>query len=177
MVNLIKNATSVGIYITIDNASKITGNTPGDLDLDQLTLGTNYVYLADFQSELVVKDATKSEKFAGWVFGAKGAAALTQKTLGYTGEAVQGTIVITAVVDDTTDQNLQKLFDTANDKDSAQYFLLHQFASETFRQFSYAQTLKKFAYVCLVGYTSTTTNTTGKFMYTVQLTMKVDLLL
>ena len=44
MAPLLKNNSTQGIYISADDAGKILANTPGDLDLGNLTLGTNYIY-------------------------------------------------------------------------------------------------------------------------------------
>lgn len=47
MVNQIKNTTLYGIFILEDQGGWVASNLPGDADLDQLTEGTQYIFIED----------------------------------------------------------------------------------------------------------------------------------
>lgn len=159
MVNYIKNNSTTGVYLTIDENNEIeTDNTPGNIDLDNLVLGTGYIYFDDFLNLTETGTTPDTGVIFGWVFGQNDTTVL--KTQGYTGSGVWVTYNVVVHVTATQQQNFLRFFEVHQGV-ANQMYLLRQTASETFKQFPYNTVLKKWAPVILVGYNLLETNQQG----------------
>ena len=161
MAPLLKNNSTQGVYIAADDAGKIAANTPGDLDLGNLILGTNYIY---FDVVLRFEEKTTFNRegldFMGW------------KTLNYGNTSVQATtggsyknLFLVSVETDETGAELMKTLSKYNVRSGdEQFFLIKQTASEAFEQFpNSAVVLKKFARIIIRGIDIVEmTNSSGK---------------
>jgi hypothetical protein len=134
MVNLLKNNSTIGLYITEDNGNKITGDTPEDLDLDLVgTVGVNWIHFENIVRFEEKATANMEGEFTGWktwqIDAASGTAAST-------GGARRVFFMITVECNETTAENFKKFF-TLNVKigDTLKY-LIKQTASSSFEQFS-----------------------------------------
>lgn len=158
---LLKNNSTQGIYITADNAGKIAANTPGDLDLDGLTLGTNYIYF-DIVLRFEEKATFNREEpdFLGWKTWSSG----TTTVQATTGSAYKNFFLISVEVDETTAEYMKTLAKWNVRRADEQMFLIKQTASEAFEQFpNSAVALKKFCKIIIRGIAIVEmTNSAGK---------------
>jgi hypothetical protein len=166
--------TTTGVYILQDNGGWVAANTPNTAVLGGagLTLGSGYIYFDDFNELVNAKSSPTDADFIGWDI-AQRTGTNTQKSQAFCGEAILQTIMLSVVLDSTSAQSLETFYDYVNDKDSAQYYLVRQWGSTTFRQFSYAQTLYKYLPVIITDVMVSETNTGGKFVMSGQISMKV----
>ena len=146
---LLKNNSTQGIYITNDVAAKITGDTPGDLDLTTLVLGSTYIYfdtIARFEEKTTFnREEPDFIGFKTW--------SIDQNTVqASTGGGSKTVFLITVETDETTAE-LTKTFAKLNVKRAAGIkYLIKQTASEAFEKFpDSTSTLKQFASVIIRG--------------------------
>ena len=152
MVNLIKNQTpAIGIWIVEDLpvGELVTDNTPGNIDLDQMALGTNYIHIETaIRIEHVVSTTTKSDDFKGHVLSNTGVG----KTGHWTGQADSGNFIIVGEVDNATAALIKKFVKLNNRTNSPQKYILNQYASETFEEFpNDVGTLRKYCPILTSG--------------------------
>ncbi len=137
MVNLLKNNSTQGLYITEEEDGQIANNTPGEIDLDNLTLATMYIYfdtIIRFEHKLTYnRDGDDWTGFKTWQTAAG--------TVGSsTGGAKRGIFLITVEVNETTAENLERMgilnvkIGSTSGVGKIKY-LVKQSASEAFRQF------------------------------------------
>lgn len=169
---LLKNNSSTGFYLCIENNDGIADNTPGKINLggdSGLTLGTGYIYFDDFISLEESVTTPKNDAMVGWSFIQHGSIYL--KTKAQTGQAKFMTLSLTVHSTAAQQQNFEKFFEVHQAVSTYQLYGIRQWASETFRQFSYNATLKKYIAVILPGYISTETNREGKDVQTLKIQM------
>jgi hypothetical protein len=160
MVPLLKNNSATGVYLLIDVGGWVAANAPGDADLGSLVLGSSYIYFDDFITLEEYASTPNNDSFTGWKFIQDGTTYL--KTKGLTGQAKSNQFLLTVHVTSTQQANFVKFFDTHQSVSTYQLYLVRQWASETFKQFSYNTANKNYAHVCLVGYSLIETNREGK---------------
>ena len=150
MVNLLKNSSTQGLYITIDNAGKIVANTPGDLDLDGLSLGTQYVYF-DTLARFEEKGTFNREEpdFIGFKSWQTAATTVNAST----GGGSKAVFLITVETDETTGEYVKTLSKLNVKIGGGQLYIVKQTASEAFEQFpNSSSTLKKYVPIIMRGY-------------------------
>jgi hypothetical protein len=149
MVNYIKNNSSQGLYITEDQGSQIGNNTPGNIDLDQLSLGDSYIYFDNIQRFEEKTTYNREEAFVGW----KTVQDASTKIAATTGGGKRNWFLISVECNLTTAENFKKLA-TLNAKISDELkYIVKQYASESFEQFTNESgTLKKWAGIIIRGY-------------------------
>lgn len=169
MVTLLKNSSTTGVYLLIDVGGWVAANTPGEADLDSLVEGTSYMYFDDFLALSESVATPRDDTFLGWKFSPDGNVYL--KTKGITGQNKLGIFTLSILADSTEAKNFRKFFDVHQAVSYYQLYLVRQYASETFDEFSYNATLKKYIHICLVGYEIVETNKEGKNVRTMNIPM------
>lgn len=168
----LKNNSATGFYFCIENNGGIAGNTPGEINLGGgtgLVLGAGYMYFDDFISLEHSAVTPNNGPMIGWSFTQDGTTYL--KTKAQTGQAKFSQLLLTVHATATQQQNFDKFFDTHQAVQTYQLYGIRQWASETFRQFSYNATLKKYIAIVLTGYTFIETNREGKDVQTLRIQM------
>jgi hypothetical protein len=156
MVNYIKNNSTQGIYITVESGANIANNTPGNIDLDLLTLGTHYIYLDSvMRLEHRLSFTSEGGTDSTWV-GHNISAQTPGKATSWTGQADKGNLIIMAEVDTITGYWIKRFAKqnnrTSHDKGAGQKYLVHQYASEVFEEFpSNGLASKKYVPVLISG--------------------------
>jgi hypothetical protein len=165
--------TDTGVYILQDQGGWRAANTPNTCTLGGagLTLGEGYIYFDDFLSLTTTTSTPNNSDFMGWNVGQRTGSTNRQKTGAICAQGIFKQFTLNVLVTSTQQQNFEKFFDFANDVSSSQYHLVRQWASTTFKQFSYEQTLYKYAYVILTGYSLSETNKEGKDIQNLQIQM------
>lgn len=169
MVTLLKNSTTTGVYLLIDVGGWVAANTPGEADLDSLVLGTSYMYFDDFLALAESVVTPRDETILGWKFVPDGSVYL--KTKGITGQNIFRTFTLSILADSTEAKNFRKFFDTHQQVSYYQLYLVRQYAAETFDEFSYNATLKKYAQIVLPSYSIVETNKEGRNVRTLNINM------
>ena len=146
---LLKNNSTQGLYLAQDDAGKIAANTPGDLDLNNLTLGTNYIY---FDTVLRFEEKAtfniEGNDFVGFKTWQSGSRAVQAST----GRGIRTFFLISVEVDETTAEYMKTLGKFNVNVGDGQLFLIKQTASEAFEQFPNSSVaLKKFAKIIIRG--------------------------
>jgi len=137
MVNLIKNATTQGIYILTDTAGAwVAANTPGNADLALLTLGTSYIYFSSIvRFEHQQTHNYESDTQRGWRTWPSAEGKMAANTAGHERDLVSLTVEDT----ETTAEYIEFMGKYYNRTDhlGAAYrlYLVKQTASESFRKF------------------------------------------
>ena len=162
MATLLKNNSAVGLYILEEENDQLeTNNTPGEIDLENLTLGDTYIYfdtVIRFEHKVTAnKEGTDFVGFWSWQ-----SAATPGSVSASTGGARRGYILATVETTATQQANFEKFFNLNAAVGDGQKFLIRQWASETFREFPYGATNKKYAKVIMRGYDITETEDKGK---------------
>ena len=168
----IKDNSTTGFYLCIENNAGIANNTPGEILLGGgagLVLGTGYMYFDDFISLEEYAGTPNNDVMIGWSFFQDGSTYL--KTKAQTGQAKLTSLLLTVQVTATQQQNLEKFFDAHQAVEQYQLYGIRQWATTTFKQFSYNATLKKYIAVILNGYTIIETNREGKDVQTLKVQM------
>lgn len=168
----IKANSTTGFYLCIENNSGIANNTPGEIKLGGdtgLVLGTGYMYFDDFISLELYAGTPNNDAMIGWSFIQHGTIYL--KTTAQTGQAKFTTLLLTVHATSTQQQNFEKFFDAHQAVSTYQLYGIRQWASETFKQFSYNATLKKYIAVILNGYTVIEVNREGENVQTLKILM------
>jgi len=169
---LLKNNSSTGFYLCIENNNGIANNTPGEIKLGGdtgLVLGTGYMYFDDFISLESYASTPTNDAMIGWSFIQHGTIYL--KTNAQTGQAKFTSLLLAVHATATQQQNFERFFDAHQAVSTYQLYAIRQWASETFRQFSYNATLYKYIAVILNGYTVIETNREGKDVQTLKVQM------
>lgn len=126
---LLKN-NGQGIYISQDNASKITGDTPGDLTLG--TLGQNYIYIDEIvMFKHTLSFGSQGDNMPGLQINRIGSG----KTGWTTGNADLGGFILNAIVDETGAEQAEEFGKRSNRDNAAAIYLVKQTASDVFRTF------------------------------------------
>lgn len=160
MVNKIKNNSTQGLYITEEQNNSISNNTPGEIDLDQLSLGDTYIYF-DTINRFEEKATFNREDpdwtgFKTWQSGSLDAQAST-------GGGMRVFYMCTVEVDETTAENLKKLAALNVVIGDTIKYLVKQTASEAFEQFPDGSgVLKKWTAIIIRGYDITEIANSGK---------------
>ena len=168
---LLSNSTT-GFYICIENNNGIANNTPGEIQLGGdtgLVLGTGYMYFDDFISLEEYAMSPNNDDMIGWSFFQHGTIYL--KTRAQTGQAKFTNLLLTVQATATQQQNFEKFYDVHQAVQQYQLYAIRQWASGTFKQFSYNATLKKYIAVILNRYTIIETNREGKDVQTLKINM------
>lgn len=168
----LKNNSTTGFYLCIENNSGIANNTPGEINLGGTTglvLNTGYVYFDDFITLEEYANTPKNDSMVGWSFIQDGSTYL--KTKAQTGQAKFTTLSLTVLVSEGQQAGFEKFFDAHQAVSTYQLYGIRQWASETFKRFSYNATLKYYIAVVLVGYSLIETNKEGKFTQTLKIQM------
>jgi hypothetical protein len=164
---LLSAASDNGVYLLIENNSWHANNTPNTCNLGGgtgLVLGTGYMYFDDVVSLNKHAETPNTDNFIGWTFAQDGTTWL--KTTAITGQAIFSSFQLNVIVDSTKQQNFEKFFDlhqaTKPAQANFQLYLVRQWASTTFKQFSYNGTLYKSAAVVLTDYDINEVSQQGK---------------
>lgn len=137
MVNLLKNSSTQGLYLLEEENGQIANNTPGEIDLDNLTLGTMYIY---FDTVLRFQEKSSFDwsipDWAGFHTWQTGDNAVQASTTGGT----RTFYIISVEHDETTAENLKRIasLNVINNTTTAQGKIKHlvkQTASEAFEKF------------------------------------------
>lgn len=166
---LLSANSTTGLYLLIDNNGWVGNNTPGTCNLGGstgLVLGTGYMYFDDFTSLKRSSTTPNTEGFVGWTFGQGSSTYL--RTNGFTGQAIFSGLEFTAMVDSTQQQNFERFFDIHQAVGNYQLYLVRQWASTTFRQFSYNATLYQYIAVILTNYDIAENGQQGKDVQTLR---------
>ena len=154
MVNKIKSNSTQGIYITEDEGGAVAGNTPGEIDLDNLTIGTKYIY---FDTLLRFEEkSTYNREGNDWI-GYKTWATGQGTVQASTGGAAKTFFMITVEVDETTAEYVKQMgilnVKTGSTSGVGKIkYLVKQTASEAFEQFpNSAGVLKKMTAIIIRG--------------------------
>ena len=142
-----------GLYLLIDNNGWKAANTPNTCNLGGdtgLILGTGYIYFDDFISLSRGSTTPLSGTHIGWTFAQSGSTYL--RTNAITGQAIFSRIEANLIITDTQQSNFEKFFDLHQAVTNFQLYLVRQWASTTFKQFSYNATLLKYIAVILTDY-------------------------
>lgn len=161
MATLLKNNSAIGAYITEDFGGKIVANTPGDLDLDNLTLYTDYIYLANFL-RLEFK-GTANYDSVEW-YGHKTISYGNGRATHHTGTAERMFWMLTAEDTEANAVGMKKLWKLDNRTIAGWHlYLIIQRASETFLENPLpAGTLKKYIPVIIRGVNTVEIADSGK---------------
>lgn len=154
MVNKIKNNSTQGLYIIEDDGTSITANTPGEIDLDLQTLGTQYMY---FDTILRFEEkSTYNREGSDWI-GFKTWATGEGSSQASTGGAAK-TFYMATVEDDETTAEAMKRMGILNVKTGSAAgagkikYLVKQTASEAFEQFpNSAGSLRNYTAIIIRG--------------------------
>lgn len=150
MVNLVKTNSVAGIYIAADDGGKILGNTPGDLDLDNLTPGSEYVYFAKVDSFDERITANRDANDLGYLV-----AYITDgKASHLTGGGVVHLVELRVTCSETIMGYMKRLLKTYNKvaNRGLNPYLFKQVAAESFRPFHNAAGVpKKYCPVIIRG--------------------------
>ena len=170
MATLLKNNSSVGVYILEDEGGWVAANTPGEADLDNLAVGDTYIYF-DSVISLQHKVTSNYESddrpgFKTWYSGS-----LSIKSNGGFG-ARFGYILLSAEVDATTQANFELFYNRNCVTGDGQKYLVRQWASETFRQFPYQSANKNYAKIIMRGYDITEVEDKGKDVQLLNIAME-----
>jgi len=168
----LKTFSSTGFYFCIENNNGIANNTPGEIQIggdNGLVLGTGYMYFDDFISLESYASTPTNDSMIGWSFDQHGSIYL--KTRASTGMAKFTSLLLAVHATATQQQNFERFFDAHQAVKGYFLYGIRQWASETFKQFSYNATLKKYIAVILNGYTVIETNREGKDVQTLKIQM------
>lgn len=165
MVNLLKNNSVQGLYFTEEENGQIANNTPGEIDLDNLTLATMYIYfdtIIRFQHKV-----TYNREGDDWI-GLKTWASGQGTVQASTGGAKRGVFLITVEADETTAENLERMgilnVKTGSVSGTGKLkYLVKQTAASAFRQFpNSAGALVNYTAIIIRGSDSTEIADKGK---------------
>ena len=157
MVNKIKNNSTQGLYITEDEGGAVAGNTPGEIDLDNLTGGAASIKYIYFDVVLRFEEkSTYNREGDDWI-GLKTWATAQGSVQASTGGAAKTFFMITVETDETTAEYVKQM-GILNVKTGATAgvgkikYLVKQTASEAFEQFpNPAGTLRKMTAIIIRG--------------------------
>lgn len=167
MSQLIKNTTSEGVYLLIEENGRIAAGAPGDIDLDNLVLGTGYIYFDDFIQLEEAGTAQRTDKFFGWNISPDLTTKLKVKA--QTGANMFLVLNLRVHLTNTQRNNFVKFFQVHQSPTQEQLFLVVQWESEAFEQYSYNTTLQDHLEVIPAGYRIITTLKEGKYVRTLDL--------
>ena len=165
MVNKIKNNSTQGLYIVEDDGASIAADTPGEIDLDLLVLGTKYIY---FDNILGFNERGTANKESDDFVGFKTWNTANFKTQANTGGAYRIFYTITTETTETVAENLKLIFalNSVNNAVSGQgkiKYLVKQTATTSFEKFvNSAGVLKNATAVIIRGYDIVEKGTSGK---------------
>jgi hypothetical protein len=154
------SANGIGLYFVEEENGQIAANTPGGIDLGNLTLGDTYIYfdtVLRFEHKLTFNK--ESDNFIGfWTWGSGNNTVATG-----TGGASRGYFMITVECDETTVENLEKLTKLNVVAGDGLKYLVKQTASAVFRQFpNSSAALKNYAPIVVRGVDAVEIDTSGK---------------
>lgn len=134
MVNKIKNATIWGIYILEDQNAWVAANTPGEADLDSLSLGDTYIYFKDpLQFSVQLMSQKEGDELLGWeTIQTSNNGTLSGNVYG----GARALYIIQAKIDSTTGGHLQTLFRKHVQAGDGNKYIIFQTATTTFEPFS-----------------------------------------
>lgn len=138
MVNKIKNNSDIGVYITEDEGGAVAGNTPGEIDLDNLVIGTKYIYFNDVlrfeEKSTYNREDPNWTGFKTWQTTAQGGVQAS------TGGGAKTFYLLSVQTDETTAEHMKQM-GILNVKTGATTgvgkikYLVKQTAAEVFEQF------------------------------------------
>lgn len=149
MVSLLKNTTTHGLYIIEEQGGSIAANTPGEIDLDSLTEGTDYIYIEDITSYgKALGFMKKGDNQYGWEVIGLGAGKTQKLTYGDDERLIQFTFECTEA-----QKELIEPFGVKNNSFiDAQKYLVWQHGATDFEQYPNATgTNKNYAPVIVLG--------------------------
>ena len=132
MVNLLKNNSTQGLYFVEEENGQILNDTPGEIDLDNLSLNDTYIYfetILRFEEKLTFnKEGKDWTGFWTWQDGNNGARAGT-------GGGMKSFYLITVETDETTAENLKRLASLNVVPTDGLKYLVKQTAASAFEKF------------------------------------------
>ena len=172
MVNLVKNNSSAGLYIAADDGGKILANTPGDLDLANLTPGSQYVYFAKLDTFHEVKTANRDVNQLGYLVNYQTDGISFHTTGGGVVELISLTVTCSETIMGYV-KILLKTYDKVANRGLNPY-LFKQVASESFRPFyTAAGVAKKYCPVIIRGLEAHETSAGGKDLQHLTIALQV----
>ena len=157
---------TTGVYLLIDNNGWVAANLPGQCNLggdSGLVLASGYIYFDNFLSLSISASTPRNDSFTGWNLIQNGETTLAK---GQGNAGVLRTIMLSVLVDSTTQANWSKFFDVHQANTEYQAYLVRQWASTTFRQWDLNETLKSYTPILPVGFQNAETNKEGKDVQT-----------
>ena len=153
MANKIKNNSTQGLYITEDEGGAVAGDTPGEIDLDNLVLGDSYIY---FDTILRFEEKATFNDEGLDFFGFK---TFSTGTIGdldvqaNTGEGMRVFYMCSVETNETTAENLKLLAAKNVIIGDGIKYLIKQTASEAFETFPNGSAVaKKVTAIIIRGY-------------------------
>ncbi|KKN56983.1 hypothetical protein LCGC14_0567050 [marine sediment metagenome] len=142
------SAAGIGVFIVEEENGQINANTPGGIDLDNLSVGDTYIYLEELVRLSHTLDfGNQGDNMPGHTVNKIDAG----QTGHSTGEGDLCGFTLQATVDETTAELLEKFGKLDNRTGDGKKFLVRQTASNVFRQYpNAAGTLKKYAPVIVM---------------------------
>lgn len=174
-MTLLKNNSTQGLYILEEENGQIANNTPGEIQLTNLTLGTMYVYF-----DIILRFEHKStynkegDDFTGFKTWQRSPGAVQAST----GGGKRGFFMITVECNETTAENLERMgvlnvkIGSTSGVGKIKY-LVKQTASEAFRQFpNSGGTFRKSAAIIIRGVSATEMADSGKDVNVVNIALE-----
>lgn len=159
MANLIKNASSQGLYFLNGKSAGATAvwvsnNTPGECDLALLSLYTTYIYFDSvIQIQYQFMDKWESDTMRGYRIEADTEGTQKYFTGGHDREFIIIVVETTRTIAEGW-MNFEKYWNKVARGSTDELVLVRQYASETFRQFAnQTPALKKYIPVVILGCT------------------------
>jgi hypothetical protein len=139
----------IGIFLVQEENGQIAANTPGGIELENLSLGDTYFYFDSVKTfEHDLSFGSQSDNMPGHTLSKIGTG-LTGHT---TGEGDLCGFTLTATMDETNGELLEKFAKLNNRTSDAAKYLVRQTATNTFRQFpNSAGTFKKYCPVTIMN--------------------------
>ena len=134
MVSKIKDTTIWGIYILEDQNAWVAANTPGEADLDSLSLGDTYIYFPDpLQFSIQMMSQKEGDELLGWETIQTGSSGTLSGNV-YGG--ARALYIIQAKIDSATGGLIQTLFRKHVQAGDGNKYIIFQTAANTFEPFS-----------------------------------------
>ena len=135
MVNKLKNNSTQGAYLLINQGGWVAANTPGEADLDLLTLGNNYIYF-DSVMRLEHRISTTSDGGESSFVGHNLNGVSGGQTRDWSGGVDKGNLILLCEVDSITGTHIKSMVKRQNRLSvPLALYLVRQYASETFELF------------------------------------------
>ena len=163
MVTYLKN-NDIGAYIVEEQGANISGNTPGNIDLDLLTEGDTYIYINDVLNLTYTINNRYGERFPGFELWSYGGG----KTEYFTTEGQQVGLILRGVINNSNSFKVEKFCKLNNRVGDPQKYLVRMYATgaasgANFRSFSDgAGTQKYYTPVIAYIYSDTEKDSAGK---------------